>query len=199
MIRVLLCDDHRVVREGLKQIIADSGDIEVAGECADGPEALRQAAILAIDMVLLDIALPLQDGLEVLTELKRRAPRLPVLMLSTYPEKQYALRCYKLGAAGYLNKSADADELLDAIRLIADGGSLAPNDAPKLPHETLSQREYQVFEAIAAGRSVGQIALELGVSSNTVSTYRARILEKTGTSNDVGIALYAVQHQLIKV
>ncbi len=199
MIRVLLCDDHRVVREGLKQIIADSGDIEVAGECADGPEALRQAGILAIDMVLLDIALPLQDGLEVLAELKRRSPRLPVLMLSTYPEKQYALRCYKLGAAGYLNKSADADELLDAIRIIADGGSLTPGDTPKLPHETLSQREYQVFEAIAAGRSVGQIALELGVSSNTVSTYRARILEKTGTSNDVGIALYAVQHQLIKV
>ncbi|NYE62608.1 DNA-binding NarL/FixJ family response regulator [Duganella sp. 1224] len=199
MIRVLLCDDHRVVRAGLKQIIADSGDIEVAGECADGPEALRQAGILAIDMVLLDIALPVQDGLEVLAELKRRAPRLPVLMLSTYPEKQYALRCYKLGAAGYLNKSADADELLDAIRRVADGGSLAPGDSPKLPHETLSQREYQVFEAIAAGRSVGQIALELGVSSNTVSTYRARILEKTGTSNDVGIALYAVQHQLIKV
>lgn len=199
MIRVLLCDDHRVVRAGLKQIIADSGDIEVAGECADGPEALRQAGILAIDLVLLDIALPVQDGLEVLAELKRRAPRLPVLMLSTYPEKQYALRCHKLGAAGYLNKSADADELLDAIRRVADGGSLAPGDTSKLPHETLSQREYQVFEAIAAGRSVGQIALELGVSSNTVSTYRARILEKTGTSNDVDIALYAVQHQLIKV
>lgn len=199
MIRVLLCDDHRVVREGLKQILADAGDIEVAAECADGPEALRQAAIQAIDMVLLDIALPLQDGLEVLEELKRRTPRLPVLMLSTYPEKQYALRCYKLGAAGYLNKSVDADELLAAIRLIANGGSLAPDNAPRLPHETLSQREYQVFEAIAAGRSVGQIALELGVSSNTVSTYRARILEKTGTSNDVGIALYAVQHQLIKV
>jgi DNA-binding NarL/FixJ family response regulator len=199
MIRVLLCDDHRVVREGLKQILADAGDIEVAAECADGPEALRQAGIQAIDMVLLDIALPLLDGLEVLAGLKRRAPRLPVLMLSTYPEKQYAQRCYKLGAAGYLNKSADADELLAAIRLIAGGGSLAPGDAPKLPHETLSQREYQVFEAIAAGRSVGQIALELGVSSNTVSTYRARILEKTATSNDVGIALYAVQHQLIKV
>ncbi|MYN27805.1 response regulator transcription factor [Duganella levis] len=199
MIRVLLCDDHRVVREGLKQILADAGDIEVAAECADGPEALRQAGIQAIDMVLLDIALPLLDGLEVLAELKRRAPRLPVLMLSTYPEKQYAQRCYKLGAAGYLNKSADADELLAAIRLVANGGSLAPGTAPKLPHEMLSQREYQVFEAIAAGRSVGQIALELGVSSNTVSTYRARILEKTATSNDVGIALYAVQHQLIKV
>lgn len=199
MIRVLLCDDHRVVREGLKQILADAGDIEVAAECADGPEALRQAGIQAIDMVLLDIALPLQDGLEVLEELKRRAPRLPVLMLSTYPEKQYALRCYKLGAAGYLNKSVDADELLAAIRLIANGGSLAPGSVPKLPHETLSQREYQVFEAIATGKSVGQIALELGVSSNTVSTYRARILEKTGTSNDVGIALYAVQHRLIQL
>jgi DNA-binding NarL/FixJ family response regulator len=199
MIRVLLCDDHRVVREGLKQILADAGDIEVAGECADGPEALRQAGILAIDLVLLDIALPLQDGLEVLAELKRRTPRLPVLMLSTYPENQYALRCYKLGAAGYLNKSVDDEELLAAIRTIANGGSLAPGNAPKLPHETLSQREYQVFEAIAAGRSVGEIARELGVSSNTVSTYRARILEKAGAHNDVGIALYAVQHKLIQL
>lgn len=199
MIRVLLCDDHRVVREGLKQILADAGDIEVAGECADGPEALRQAAILAIDMVLLDVALPLQDGLEVLAELKRRAPRLPVLMLSTYPQNQYARRCYKLGAAGYLNKSVDDEELLAAIRTVANGGSLAPDHAPKLAHETLSQREYQVFECIAAGRSVGDIARQLGVSSNTVSTYRARVLEKTGTSNDVGIALYAVQHRLIKV
>jgi DNA-binding NarL/FixJ family response regulator len=211
MIRVLLCDDHRVVREGLKQILADAGDIEVAGECADGAEALRQAGILAIDMVLLDIALPVQDGLEVLRLLKQRAPRLPVLMLSTYPEKQYALRCYRLGASAYLNKSADTDLLLLAIRKVADGGmyvspamaeALAADvgrHAPKLAHETLSQREYQVFEAIAGGMSVGDIARRLEISPNTVSTYRARILEKTGAHNDVGIALYAVQHKLIEL
>ena len=211
MIRVLLCDDHRVVREGLKQILADAGDIEVAGECADGPEALLQAGIQAIDMVLLDIALPVQDGLEVLRLLKQRAPRLPVLMLSTYPEKQYAMRCYRLGASAYLNKSADADLLLLAIREVAAGGiyvspgmaeAMAADvgrHAGKLAHETLSQREYQVFEAIAAGRSVGEIARDLAISPNTVSTYRARILEKTGAHNDVGIALYAVQHQLIQL
>lgn len=209
MIRVLLCDDHSVVREGLKQIIADAGDIEVAGECADGPEALRQARVLAIDMVLLDIAIPLQDGLEVLTQLKKEMPRLPVLMLSTYPEKQYATRCYRLGASGYLNKSADGEQLIQAIRKVADGGlyvsgSMAEvlatdigKHAPKLPHETLSHREYQVFQAIASGMSVKEIADKLDLSPNTISTYRSRILEKTGASNDVGIAMYAVNHKLI--
>lgn len=209
MIRVLLCDDHRVVREGLKQILADAGDVEVAGECADGPEVLRQARVLPIDLVLLDIAIPLQDGLEVLRQLKQEMPRLPVLMLSTYPEKQYAARCFRLGAAGYLNKSADSEQLIAAIRKTADGGlyvsstmaetlatGLGPH-APKLPHETLSHREYQVFEAIAAGLSVKEIADKLTLSPNTISTYRSRILEKTGASNDVGIAMYAVQHNLV--
>lgn len=209
MIRVLLCDDHRIVREGLKQILADAGDIEVAGECADGPEALRQAGILAIDMVLLDIAIPLQDGLEVLRLLKQKMPRLPVLMLSTYPEKQYATRCFRLGAAGYLNKSADSEQLIVAIRKVADGGlyvnsSMAEalaneigRHAPKLPHEMLSHREYQVFQAIAAGMSVKEIADKLDLNPNTISTYRSRILEKTGATNDVGIAMYAVKHNLI--
>jgi two-component system invasion response regulator UvrY len=149
MIRVLLCDDHRIVREGLKQILADTNDIEVAGECADGPEACRQAAILAIDLVLLDIALPVRDGLDVLRQLKQDLPRLPVLMLSTYPEKQYAERCFRLGAAGYLNKS------------------------------------------------VRDIAVQLELSPTTVSTYRSRILEKTGALNDVGIALYGVNNDLL--
>lgn len=122
MIRVLLCEDHRIVREGLKQILADTDDIEIAGECTDGPQAIAQAAILAIDLVLLDIALPLRDGLEVLRQLKQDMPRLPVLMLSTYPEKQYAARCFRLGAAGYLNKSADPEVLTTAIRKIAADG-----------------------------------------------------------------------------
>lgn len=209
MINVLLCDDHRVVREGLKQILADAGDIAVVGECADGAEVLRQARVLPIDLVLLDIALPVVDGLEVLARLKQELPRLPILMLSTYPEKQYATRCFRLGASGYLNKSADSDQLIEAIRKAADGGvyvtpALAETLAAelgrskdKLPHETLSQREYQVFEAIAAGMSVKEIAARLDLSPNTVSTYRARILEKTGASNDVGIAMYAVKHKLI--
>ncbi len=209
MIRVLLCDDHRIVREGLKQILADTRDIEIAGEAADGPAALTQARTLAIDLVLLDIALPVRDGLDVLKALKDELPRLPVLMLSTYPEKQYASRCLKLGAAGYVNKGADPDELTGAIRKAAAGGiyvsaALAENLAAQLavntrgaPHETLSQREYQVFQMIAAGDSVGRIAERLKLSPNTVSTYRARILEKTGAHNDVGIAMYAVKHGLM--
>lgn len=209
MIRVLLCDDHRIVREGLKQILADTKDIEVAGEAADGPAALAQARTLAIDLVLLDIAMPVRDGLDVLKALKDELPRLPVLMLSTYPEKQYASRCLKLGAAGYVNKGADLDELAGAIRKAASGGiyvsaALAENLAAQLavntggaPHEALSQREYQVFQMIAAGDSVGRIAVRLKLSPNTVSTYRARILEKTGAHNDVGIAMYAVKHGLM--
>jgi two-component system, NarL family, invasion response regulator UvrY len=209
MIRVLLCDDHRIVREGLKQILMDCGDIEVAAECADGPSVLQAARKLALDLVLLDIAMPVRDGLDVLKALKDEFPRLPVLMLSTYPEKQYATRCYRLGAAGYLNKSADADELVAAIRKAADGGMVVSStmaealaaslgSAPeRAPHESLSHREYQVFQMIATGLSVGEIAERLKLSPNTVSTYRARILEKTGTSNDVGIAMVAVKYGLV--
>jgi two-component system invasion response regulator UvrY len=209
MIRVLLCDDHRIVREGLKQILADTDDIEVAGECADGPQAIAQAAILAIDLVLLDIALPLRDGLDVLRQLKQDLPRLPVLMLSTYPEKQYAARCFRLGAAGYLNKSADPELLTAAIRKIAAGGvyvsaAMAESmvaelgaQSEKKPHEMLSHREYQVFRMIAAGQSVKEIAVQLALSPTTIATYRSRILEKTGAVNDVGIALYGVTHHLL--
>ena len=211
MIRVLLCDDHRIVREGLKQILADTGDIEVAGECSDGPQVLQQAAVLAIDLVVLDIALPLRDGLDVLRQLKQDLPRLPVLMLSTYPEKQYAARCFRLGAAGYLNKSADPELLTAAIRKIAGGGvyvspAMAESmvaelgaQSEKKPHELLSHREYQVFRMIAAGQSVKEIALQLALSPTTVATYRSRILEKTGAVNDVGIALYGVTHQLLEL
>ena len=213
MIRVLLCDDHRIIREGLKQILADTRDIDVAGEAADGPAVLAEvrnaARTLAIDVVLLDIAMPVRDGLDVLKSLKNEFPRLAVLMLSTYPEKQYASRCLKLGAAGYVNKGADPDELAGAIRKAAGGGiyvsaALAENLAAQLsvntesaPHEALSQREYQVFQMIAGGDSVGHIAERLKLSPNTVSTYRARILEKTGAHNDVGIAMYAVKHGLM--
>ncbi|HEX4327943.1 MAG TPA: response regulator transcription factor [Burkholderiales bacterium] len=209
MIRVLLCDDHRIVREGLKQILADTNDIEVAGEAADGPAVLAAARTLAIDLVLLDIAMPVRDGLDVLKALKDELPRLPVLMLSTYPEKQYASRCLKLGAAGYLNKGAHPDELAGAIRKAAEGGiyvspALAESLAAQLaykaeqaPHEALSQREFQVFQLIAAGESVSGIADRLKLSPNTVSTYRSRILEKTGAANDVGIAMYAVKHGLM--
>jgi two-component system, NarL family, invasion response regulator UvrY len=214
MIRVLVCDDHLIVRQGIKQILADAADIAVAGEAADGPDALAQVRRGGIDVVLLDIAMPQRDGLDVLKALKAEAPRLPVLMLSTYPDRQYAVRSLKLGAAGYLNKSADSEQLIDAIRRVAQGKlfitpgvaelmaeQLVPagsrSNAPEAPlHERLSHREYQVFRLLAAGRSVGEIAEQLVLSSNTVSTYRARILEKTGVRNDVELALYAVREGL---
>jgi len=220
MIRVLVCDDHLIVRQGIRQILADAGDISVADEAADGPAALaavRRAAAAGTlpDAVLLDIAMPQRDGLDVLKALKAEFPKLPVLMLSTYPDRQYAVRCLKLGAAGYLNKSADSEQMIAALRKVAAGGLfVTPAMAEQLAgalgagggsgaaadagHERLSHREYQVFRLLAAGRSVGEIAEQLVLSPNTVSTYRARILEKTGARNDVELALYAVRQELVQ-
>ena len=216
MIRVLVCDDHSIVRQGLRQMLADTQDLALAAEVADGAQgiaAVRAAAAqgAAIDVVLLDIAMPGRDGLDVLKQLKDEYPKLPVLILSTYPDRQYAVRCLRLGAAGYLNKSADSEQIMAAIRKVAGGGLfITPAIAEQLaatiagpggpatqpPHEALSRREYQVFGLLATGRTVGEIAQQLSLSSNTVSTYRARILEKTGVRNDVELALYAMQHQL---
>jgi DNA-binding NarL/FixJ family response regulator len=217
MIRVLVCDDHLIVRQGIRQILADAPDIVLAGEADSGPEAVRQvraaAGHEAIDVVLMDIAMPQRDGLDVLKQLKGEFPKLPVLMLSTYPDRQYAVRSLKLGAAGYLNKSADSEQMTGAIRKVAAGGlfitpavaellagalgagRITDGEAPL--HERLSHREYQVFRLLTAGRSVGEIAEQLSLSSNTVSTYRSRILEKTGARNDVELALYAVRADLL--
>ena len=213
MIRVLICDDHLIVRQGIKQVLLDAGGITVVGEAGNGPDALRLVRETSdLHVVLMDIAMPLRDGLDVLRQLRSEFPKLPVLMLSTYPDKQYALRSLKLGAAGYLNKSADSEQLCAAIRKVAGGGlfitpavgelmaasmgagRLEAAEAPL--HERLSHREYQVFRLLAAGQSVGEIAGQLALSSNTVSTYRARILEKTGARNDVELALYAVRQDL---
>lgn len=217
-IRVLLGDDHRIVREGLKQVLADAPEVQVVAEAATGPEVLERVAELggggagggqgtafgaALDVVLLDIAMPGMDGLDVLQTLRRTHPRLPVLMLSTYPERQYAVRCIKLGASGYLNKSADPDDMIAAVRKVAAGGVfVTPATAEALAQavgqrgaqagpEALSHREHQVFRLLIQGLSVTQIGAQLGLAGNTVSTYRARILEKTGTRNDVELALYA--------
>jgi two-component system, NarL family, invasion response regulator UvrY len=209
-IRVLLGDDHRIVREGLKQVLADAPDIEVCAEAVDGDEVLRQVEArfgdVGLDVVLLDIAMPGRDGLEVLQALRKAWPRLPVLMLSTYPERQYAVRCIKLGAAGYLNKSADPDAMVAAVRKVADGGvyvtpataealaSVVGGAGAKTGPEALSHRDYQVFRLLTSGHSVSEIGAQLQLAPNTVSTYRARILEKTGTKNDVELALYAERH-----
>jgi DNA-binding NarL/FixJ family response regulator len=207
-IRVLLGDDHRIVREGLRQVLADAPEVQVVAEAASGPEVLDRVAEQAgaLDLVLLDIALPGIDGLDVLQALRQRHPRLPVLMLSTYPERQYAVRCIRLGASGYLNKGADPDDMLAAVRKVAAGGvyvtpataealaAAVGHRGPQAGAEALSHREHQVFRLLIQGQSVTQIGAQLGLAPNTVSTYRARILEKTGTANDVELALYAERH-----
>ncbi|MBH2016813.1 MAG: response regulator transcription factor [Burkholderiales bacterium] len=209
-IRVMIVDDHRIVREGLRQVLADYEGVQVVAEAAHGAEALQALRSgQAVNVVLLDIALPGRDGLEVLKQIQSEFAGLPVLMLSTYPDNQFAVRCIRAGAAGYLNKSADPDDIVAGLRKAASGGRyLTPSVAdllanavsevsPQAPHESLSQRENQVFRLLAQGQSVGQIAALLNLSSNTVSTYRARILEKTGTRNDVELALYAVRQQVV--
>lgn len=215
MIRVLIGDDHRIVREGLKQVLADAPDVGVLAEAQSGPEVLAQVQTLGgaagLDLVLLDIAMPGQDGLEVLQILRRTHPALPVLMLSTYPEKQYAVRCIKLGAGGYLNKSADPDDMVAAVCKVAAGSMyVTPDTAEALAAamasagrfgaavaagvDALSHREYQVFRLLSTGHTVSEIGAQLKLAPNTVSTYRARILEKTGAKNDVELALIAERH-----
>jgi two-component system invasion response regulator UvrY len=209
-IRVLLADDHRIVREGLKQVLADAPEIEISAEATSGAEALAAVQARggppALHVVLLDIAMPDGDGLDVLQQLHKSWPQLPVLMLSTYPERQYAVRCIKLGAAGYLNKGADPDDMIAAVRKVAAGGryvtpataealaSAVGASSARVGHEALSHREYQVFRLLTTGHNVSEIGAHLQLAPNTVSTYRARILEKTGTKNDVELALYAERH-----
>lgn len=213
MIQVLVCDDHQIVRQGIRQILADLKDVRVAAEAGDGIEAIRLIrdanGDARIDLVLLDIAMPGRDGLQILRQLKAEFPALAVLMLSTYPDRQYAVRSIRLGAAGYLSKSADADQMITAIRRAASGRSyISPATAELLAcavgrgrddpfrSDSLSPRELQVFRLLTAGRSVTEIASELCLSPNTISTYRARLLEKTGTRNDVELALYSVRGDL---
>jgi DNA-binding NarL/FixJ family response regulator len=206
-VRVLLGDDHKIVREGLKMVLADDPGLQVMAEADTGPGVLDVVQALhgsqGLDVVLLDIAMPGMDGLEVLQALRRDWPGLPVLMLSTYPEKQYAVRCIQLGASGYLNKSTDPDDLISALRRVAAGGmhvspataealaSLVSQGRTKSGIEQLSHREHQVYLLLTQGHSVSEIGAQLSLAPNTVSTYRARILEKTGTKNDVELALYA--------
>jgi two-component system invasion response regulator UvrY len=206
-VRLLLGDDHKIVREGLKMVLADDPSFQVVAEADTGADVLASVKALqgpqGLDVVLLDIAMPGMDGLDVLQSLRRDWPGLPVLMLSTYPEKQYAVRCIQLGASGYLNKSTDPDDLMAALRHVAAGGmhvspataealaSLVSAGRTKTGIELLSHREHQVYLLLTQGHTVSEIGAQLSLAPNTVSTYRARILEKTGTKNDVELALYA--------
>jgi len=209
VIRILVVDDHTIVREGLKQILADTPDMEVTGEAADGNQALERARSGGYDIVLLDIAMPGRNGLEILKLLKYERPDLPVLMLSMYPEEQFAVRTLRSGASGYLTKESAPEELVTAIRKVRGGGkyvtaSLAERlafhlegDPDRPPHERLSDREYQVVTMIASGKTVGEIAEELGLSVKTVSTNRSRALLKMGMKTNAELTYYAVKQGLV--
>jgi DNA-binding NarL/FixJ family response regulator len=206
--RILLADDHAVVRHGLKQIIAEEYKRAVFGEARNAQEALDLVWKELWDIVVLDITMPGRSGLEVLREIKRSRPKLPVLVLSMHPENQFAVRVLKRGAAGYMTKESAPEELVGAIRKVLAGGryvspSLAEklatyvsSDAPKPPQELLSDREFQVLRLIASGKMVSEIAKELSLSVKTISTYRSRILEKMGLRNNAELMHYAIQHQL---
>jgi len=209
MIKILVADDHTIVREGLKQIVGDVGDMMVADEAGNGQEALAKIREGQYDVVLLDISMPGRSGLEVLKDIRTERPKLPVLILSMHSEEQYAVRALRAGAAGYLTKASAPDELIGAIRKVSRGrkyvtASLAEKlaleldaDTRKPPHEMLSDREYQVMLMLASGKSVTEIADELSLSVNTISTYRSRILEKMNMKKNAELTLYAVQNGLV--
>jgi DNA-binding NarL/FixJ family response regulator len=210
MLRILIADDHPVFRRGLKQIVEEAPDLLVAGEAANGAEALQEARTDHYDVVLLDITMPVKNGVDVLSQLKHERPALPVLMLSMHPEEQYAVRALRAGASGYLTKESAPEELVAAIRKVSAGGkyvsaslaehlaSVVQSAGDSLPHSTLSNREYQVMCLIASGRTVSEAARELSLSVKTVSTYRARILEKLQLKNNAELMRYAAQHELVE-
>lgn len=209
MIRVLIADDHTLFREGLKKIIAGTSDIAVAGEASNGNDVLARLKKDSFDVLVLDISMPGKDGLEVLKEVRTKYQRLPVLMLSMFPEEQYATRVLKAGASGYLTKESAPDVLITAVRKAARGEryvsptlaeklvSGLADDLKKLPHERLSDREYQIMRLITSGKRMKEIAHQLSLGPTTISTYRARILEKMGMASNAELTLYASQNNLL--
>lgn len=209
MIRVLLADDHAVVRAGLREILADTGDIRVAGEATNGQEALARVREQEFDVAVLDMSMPGRNGIELIKLVKAEKPGIRILVLSMHSEAQYAVRAIRAGASGYLGKESAADELVAAIRRIAGGGAyVSPETAERLaldagrasnapPHTLLSDREYQVFQLIANGATVGEIARQLSLSVKTVSTHKTRILEKMGLANQAELIRYALEHKLL--
>lgn len=208
MLRILIADDHPVVRKGLRQILSEEPDIEVVGEAQNCQEVLELVRKQHWDIVVLDITMPGRGGLDVLKELKHEHPKLPVLMLSVHPENQYAVRALKAHASGYLTKDSAPEELVKAIRKILRGGkyislTLADKlafdleaETEKPLHETLSDREYQVMLMIASGKTVSQIAEELSLSVKTIGTYRARILEKMKMKTNAELTHYVIKNNL---
>ena len=209
MIKILIADDHKLVRKGLSQILLDTPNVEVVDEAGNGKETIDKISNNEYDLVLLDIALPGRSGIDVLKQLRCIKPNLPVLILSMYPEEQYAVRSLRAGASGYLTKESAPEELIDAINRISKGrkyisSTLAERlafeievNSDKALHETLSDREYQVLCMIASGRTVGEIADILSLSVKTISTHRSRILRKMGMKNNAQIIRYAIKLGLV--
>jgi DNA-binding NarL/FixJ family response regulator len=208
MIRVVIADDHTILREGLKQLLQAAPDLVVAGEAADGHEVLRAARDVVFDVLLLDMSMPGRSGMELIRQVKSEKPKLRILVLSMHEERQYAVRAIRAGASGYLTKESAATQLVAAIRKVAGGGAfisaevaeqLALSAMPHAegpPHATLSDREFQVFRMLAAGAGVTQIAGDLNLSVKTVSTHKARLMEKLGVGNQAELIHYALKHRL---
>ncbi len=210
MINILIADDHELIREGLKKILKKEADMEVLGEARNAQEVFDQVKNRNLNIVLLDISMPGLSGLDVLTELKQNYPKLPVLILSMHPEDRFAVRALKAGAAGYVTKDSAVSELVKAIRKVVTGSKYVSvrlaekladelekgNDKP--PHETLSDREFQVMRMVAAGKKISEIAEELSLSISTVNTYRTRILEKMQMETNIELTRYAIENHLIE-
>ncbi len=209
-IRVLIADDHAIVRQGLRQILSETDDLLVAGEAGDGVDAMHLARAQPWDVVLLDVSMPNRNGIDTLKMLKKEFPRLPVLILSMHPEEQYAVRALKSGASGYVTKQSAPEQLVTAIRQVASGHKyVSPSLAMKLAdviaenndrpaHETLSDREYQILCLIATGRPLTQIAEELNISVKTVSEYRKRMLDKMRMESNAELIHYGLKHGLVE-
>jgi DNA-binding NarL/FixJ family response regulator len=210
MIRIVVADDHTIVREGLKQLLTAAGDLEVVAEAQNGFEVMDRVRALDFDVLLLDMSMPGKSGIELIKQVHAEKPRLRVLILSMHEEHQYAVRAIRAGAAGYLTKEGASAQLVSAIRRVAGGGAYisadvaeqlalgAMPDAKGPPHSTLSDREFQIFRMIAEGKSVSDIAERLNLSVKTVSTHKANILQKMNMSTQAELIRYALTHRLVE-
>ena len=210
MIRIVLADDHTIVREGLKQILAAAGDLEVVGEAQNGHEAMERVRTVDFDVLLLDMSMPGKSGIELVKQVHAEKPKLRVLILSMHEEHQYAVRAIRAGAAGYLTKESASRQLVDAIRKVAGGGAFisaevaqqlalgAMPDAKGPLHGALSDREFQIFLDIASGKSVSDIAERLNLSVKTVSTHKSNILQKMHMTTQAELIRYALTHRLVE-
>lgn len=210
MIRIVVADDHTIVREGLKQLLAAAGDLQVVGEAQDGFEVMKRVRELDFDLLLLDMSMPGKSGIELIKQVKAEKPKLRILVLSMHEEHQYAVRAIRAGAAGYLTKESASRQLVEAIRKVASGGAFissavaeqlalgAMPDAQGAPHESLSDREFQVFRMLAEGKSISDIAQRLNLSVKTVSTHKANILHKMSLATSGDLIRYAIAHRLVE-